>query len=280
MLKYPDIDPIAFSLGPIQVHWYGIMYIFAFTIGWILGRYRASQVGSGWTKDEVDDLVTWVMLGAILGGRLGYVFFYDFAYYMHDPIKILYVWKGGMSFHGGLIGILLILYWWGKKHHKATLDVFDFVVPTGVPGLFFGRMGNFINGELWGKVTTMPFGMVFPHAGSLPRHPVQLYEGFCEGIILFIILWTFSKKERVDGAVSGLFGVCYGSFRIFNEFFREPDAHIGYLYGGWLTMGILLSIPLIVAGAILLLRASILEKNPQREKVVLPDGSIVWVKRQ
>ncbi len=263
MLKYPDIYPIAFSLGGINVYWYGIMYLFAFIVGWILGRYKASQAGSGWTKDEVDDLVVWIMLGAIFGGRLGYVFFYDLAYYIQDPIKILHAWKGGMSFHGGLIGVVLVICWWGKKHHKAVLGVVDFVALIVVPGLFFGRIGNFINGELWGKVTTMPLGMVFPDAGSLPRHPVQLYEGFCEGIILFIILWIFAKKERGNGAISGLFGICYGLFRIFNEFFREPDAHIGYLFGGWFTMGMLLSVPLIIAGTILLLHAYASEKNPQ-----------------
>lgn len=280
MLEYPNISPIALSIGPVQIYWYGLMYVLAFLVGWFLARYKSSRVGSDWTKKEVDDLVTWVMLGAILGGRLGYVFFYDFSYYSQVPIEIFYVWNGGMSFHGGLLGVILSLFIWSKVNKKRYLETLDFITPTIPQGLFFGRIGNFINAELWGKTTDVSWGMIFPNAGLLPRHPTQLYEAFFEGICLFLILWIFSLKERAEGAVVGLFAVLYSVFRIFSEFFREPDLHIGYLYGGWLTMGMLLSLPLLFLGVLLLFYASFQKRNPTRDKVVLKDGSVVWIKRK
>ncbi len=279
MFIYPQINPIAFSLGPIQVHWYGLMYVIGFVCAWLICQSRASKPGSGWTKDDITDIITWVMLGAIIGARLGYVLFYDLANYISSPIEIFYVWKGGMSFHGGFIGVTLVLYLWSKSHNRNFLDVVDMIAPGVAPGLFFGRIGNFINGELWGKVTDSPLGMVFPHAGDLPRHPVQLYEACLEGLVLFAIVWVFSSKERAEGANTGMLVLCYAVFRIFCEFFREPDVHIGYLLGDWFTMGMLLSLPLLALGIFLLARSIVLEAKPRREKIILDDGSVVWVKK-
>ncbi len=279
MLIYPQIDPIAFSIGPVNVHWYGLMYILALLVGWFLLRVRASKLGSGWENPEVDDLVTWVMLGAVLGGRIGYILFYDLAYYIKAPLEIFTVWNGGMSFHGGLLGVLLTIFIWGRAHKKGFLETLDFVAPAIAPGLLFGRIGNFINGELWGRTTDVSWGMVFPHAGILPRHPTQLYEAGLEGVLLFILLWIYSSKERPEGAVAGFFAILYGIFRFISEFYREPDAHIGYLYGEWLTMGMVLSLPLIIIGVCLVLYSVFQEKNPSREKIVLKDGSVVWLKK-
>ncbi len=253
-MQYPSIDPVAFSMGPVQVHWYGLMYVFAFLAGWGLGRYRVSRPGSRWTAEEVDDFVTWVMLGVILGARLGYVIFYDLSSYFADPVEILRVWNGGMSFHGGLLGVVTASWLWGKRHGKALIDILDFVAPLVPTGLFFGRIGNFINAELWGKVTDSPIGMIFPGAGPLPRHPSQLYEAGLEGILTFIILWVFIAKPRPRGAVAGLFAVMYSLSRMAVEFFRVPDAQIGYLFAGWVTMGQILCLPLLAAGLWLLLR--------------------------
>lgn len=252
-MHYPSIDPVALSIGPLQLHWYGLMYVFSFAAGWLLGRWRASRPWSKWTAQQVDDYVTWVMLGVILGGRVGYVLFYDLAVYLADPLEMLRLWNGGMSFHGGLIGVVLASWFWGRRNGKTLVDILDFVAPLVPTGLFFGRIGNFINAELWGKVTA--FGMVFPGAGPLPRHPSQLYEAGLEGIVTFVILWVYSSKPRPRGTVAGLFAVLYSFSRMFVEFFRVPDAQIGYLFGGWFTMGQLLCLPLLVAGLWLMLRA-------------------------
>ncbi|WP_298066563.1 prolipoprotein diacylglyceryl transferase [uncultured Mailhella sp.] len=254
-MQYPSIDPVALSIGPVQLHWYGLMYVFAFLAGWLLGRQRASRPWSSWTKEQVDDFVVWVMLGVILGARLGYVLFYDFSVYLRDPLEILRVWNGGMSFHGGLLGVVTASLIWGRRHGRGLVDILDFVAPLVPTGLFFGRIGNFINGELWGKVTELSLGMVFPGGGPLPRHPSQLYEAGLEGVCTFLILWIYSSKPRPRGAVAGLFGVLYAVSRIFVEFFRVPDAQLGYLLGGWLTMGQLLCLPLLAAGLWLLVRA-------------------------
>lgn len=280
MLSYPQIDPIAFSLGPLQVHWYGLMYILAFATAWLLGRYRAGKPGSGWTKNNVDDIATWAMLGVIIGARLGYVLFYDLQTYLADPMEILRVWHGGMSFHGGLIGVLLVAFIWAKSKQKRFLDVTDFLAPLAPLGLLFGRIANFINAELWGNVTTMPWGMVFPYAGDLPRHPTQLYEAGLEGLLLFLILWWFSCKPKPIGAVSGVFAVLYSIFRIAVEFFRVPDAQLGYLYLNWVTMGQILCLPLLLVGLLLLVYAYKESKNPSRNRVVLEDGTVLWVKRK
>ncbi len=280
MLPYPAIDPVAVSLGPVRLHWYGVMYIAAFLVAWLLGRCRAAQPGSGWTADQVDDLATWAMLGVVLGARLGYILFYDLDTYLADPLEMFRVWNGGMSFHGGLLGVLLAALWWSLRHKKRFLDVTDFMAPLVPPGLFFGRLGNFINGELWGKITTVEWGMVFPGAGELPRHPTQLYEAGLEGLLLFAILWIYSRKPRPLGAVSGLFAVLYALCRIAVEFFRLPDPQLGYLFFGWVTMGQVLCLPLLLAGVLLLAHAAYEKRYPSREKVVLHDGSVVWVKRR
>lgn len=254
-MQYPSIDPVALSLGPLQIHWYGLMYVFAFAAGWLLGRWRASRPWSRWTAQQVDDYVTWVMIGVILGGRIGYILFYDLAFYLADPAEILRIWHGGMSFHGGLVGVVLASWLWGRRHGKTLVEMLDFVAPLVPTGLFFGRMGNFINAELWGKVTDSAMGMVFPGAGPLPRHPSQLYEAGLEGLLTFAILWAYSSRSRPRGAVAGLFGVLYSLSRMFVEFFRVPDAQIGYLFGGWLTMGQVLCLPLLFAGLWLMFRS-------------------------
>lgn len=198
-MQYPSIDPVALSVGPLQLHWYGLMYVFAFLTGWLLGRWRASRPWSGWTAAQVDDFVTWVMLGVILGARLGYVLFYDLSAYLADPMEILRVWNGGMSFHGGLIGVVTASWIWGRRNGKTLIEILDFVAPLVPTGLFFGRIGNFINAELWGRVTDGPLGMVFPGAGPLPRHPSQLYEAGLEGVLTFLILWFYSSRPRSRG---------------------------------------------------------------------------------
>ncbi len=257
MLIHPDFDPIAFSLGPLKVRWYGLMYLVGFALAWWLGRVRAARPGSGWSAEQVGDLIFYAALGVILGGRLGYVFFYQGAALLGDPLMVLRVWEGGMSFHGGLIGVLVALGLYGRKVGKTFFEVGDFAAPLVPLALAFGRLGNFINGELWGRVTDLPWGMVFHTygAGDLPRHPSQLYQALLEGMTLFAILWIYSARPRPTMAVSGLFLLGYGVLRSIAELFREPDAHLGYLAFGWLTMGQLLSLPMILAGAGLLVLA-------------------------
>lgn len=254
MLAYPRIDPVAISLGPLQFRWYGLMYLLGFVTGWWLGRRRAARPGSGWLPREVDDMVTWVIFGVVLGGRLGYVLFYDLAYYVSQPAAIFQIWHGGMSFHGGLLGVLFALWMYARRTGRAFMDAVDFVAPLVPLGLFFGRMGNFINGELWGAPATVPWAMVFPDGGPFPRHPSQVYEAALEGVVLFIVLWWFSGRKRPVGAVSGLFGALYAVFRFAVEFVREPDPQLGYLAYGWLTMGQVLCLPLFGVGLWLLLR--------------------------
>ena len=253
-MNLAQIDPVALSIGSLQLRWYGLMYLAGFGLGWMLGRWRASRPGSGWTGPDVDDLLTCVMIGIILGGRLGYVLFYDLPVYINDPMEIVRIWNGGMSFHGGLLGVLGAFWYFARTRGRTFLEVSDFIAPLIPQGLFFGRLGNFINGELWGKVSDVPWAIVFPGAGPLPRHPSQLYEAALEGLLLFIMVWVFSLKPRKVGAVSGLFALGYGVFRFAVEFVRMPDVQLGYLAFGWLTMGQLLCVPLILAGAWLLCR--------------------------
>lgn len=256
MLPFPNIDPVAIHIGPLAVRWYGISYLVGIAVGWWLMRRRARAPDSGWTAGEVGDFVFYLALGAVLGGRVGYILFYNFGVYLQDPLAIFRVWQGGMSFHGGLIGLFVASWWWARKTRRGFLEVCDFVVPAGPLALFFGRMANFINGELWGAPTQLPWGMVFPGGGPMPRHPSQLYEAVLEGVVLFAIIWWYSGHRRPRGSVTGLFLIGYGVARSLVEFVREPDAQIGYLAGDWLTMGQVLSVPMIALGLWLMLRAN------------------------
>lgn len=258
MLEYPDFDKIAFSIGPlplvgtIDVHWYGIMYLIGFAAGWWLGRLRAKRPDSTWKPNDVDDLIFYAMLGVILGGRIGYVFFYGLGLWADDPLYPLKIREGGMSFHGGLIGVMIAIAWFARRHRRSVGDVFDYLAPLAGIGLFAGRLGNFINNELWGKTTDVPWGFLVK--GEV-RHATQLYEAVLEGLVLFAALWWFTSRPRPRLAASGLFLLLYGVFRIFVEFWREPDEHIRYLAAGWVTMGQVLSLPMAVAGVTMLVLA-------------------------
>lgn len=248
MLTYPDIDPVAIQLGPFAIHWYGLMYLVGFVGGWWLGRVRARRPGSLWRPEQVGDMLFYIALGVVLGGRIGYVLFYNLPAFLSDPLLLFRVWQGGMSFHGGFLGVLLAGWWYSRSQGRHFFELTDFIAPLVPVGLAAGRLGNFINGELWGRVTNVPWGVIFPHAGPLPRHPSQLYELALEGVVLFVILWWYSAKPRPLMAVSALFLFCYGAFRFSVEFVREPDAHLGFIAFDWLTMGQVLSAPMIVGG--------------------------------
>lgn len=295
MIYLHDIDPIAFSLGPIKVHWYGIMYLLGFGAAWWLGRQRI-RAGRlpGVTENGFSDLLFYSMLGVVLGGRIGYMLFYATAEFLHNPLLLLRVWEGGMSFHGGLLGVLAAGWWWTRKHRLHFFDTIDFVAPLVPLGLGFGRVGNFIGGELYGKFTNAGWGVIFPHSplkdvpAGLPtmeqlisaaqikqdyaaglldqyaRHPSQLYEALLEGLVMFVVLWLYSMKPRPRYAVSGLFALMYGSFRFLVEFVRMPD-NGAYVAFDWLTRGQILSLPLIALGLVLLAmsrRAPVLQPQP------------------
>ncbi|GBG02418.1 prolipoprotein diacylglyceryl transferase [Azospira sp. I13] len=257
MLVHPQFDPIALSFGPLAVRWYGLMYLVAFAAFYTLGRRRIQQrPTAGWSLEQLDDLLFWGVLGVVLGGRLGQVLFYEPGYYFANPGEILAVWKGGMSFHGGFLGVLVAMAWWGRKNGKSFFTVTDFIAPLVPLGLAAGRIGNFINGELWGRVADvgLPWAMVFPQVDGQPRHPSQLYQAGLEGLALFALLWFYSAKPRPTGAVSGVFLIGYGAFRFIAEFFREPDAGIfGHSYA--ISMGQWLSLPMVLIGVFFLLRA-------------------------
>lgn len=248
MLSYPVINPVAIHVGPLAIHWYGLMYLIGFFGAWMLLTWRVRHSARGFTPDQISDILFYGALGIIIGGRVGYVLFYSWPDFISYPLMIFQVWKGGMSFHGGLIGVILALWIYAHKIGKSLFDLTDLVAPVTPIGLGAGRIGNFINSELWGKVTDMPWGTVFPNGGAQPRHPSQLYEFLLEGLLMFSILWIFSIKHRARGATSGLFLICYGVFRIAAEFFREPDPQIGYIALGWVTKGQLLSVPMIILG--------------------------------
>jgi phosphatidylglycerol---prolipoprotein diacylglyceryl transferase len=255
MLIHPYIDPIAIQLGPLAVHWYGLTYLAAFALFWFLAIRRTAHqpfARTRWSRPDVEDLLFLGVMGVVIGGRLGYCLFYKPAYYMSHPLEILYVWQGGMSFHGGLLGVVAAEMWFAKTRGRSLLEVADFVAPCVPTGLMMGRVGNFINGELWGRMAdpSLPWGMVFRGAGDLPRHPSQLYQIALEGALLFILLWLYARKERKSGQVAAAFLVGYGFFRFVAEFFREPDAHLGLLSLG-LSMGQWLCLPMMVAGAAL-----------------------------
>ena len=271
MLTFPDLNPVALSIGPVNIHWYGVMYLVGFIGGWWLARLRArTQPHLGWKASEIEDLLFYVALGVIAGGRIGYILFYGLGEIAEDPLRILRIWEGGMSFHGGLIGVLIAMALYAKRTERQFFQVADFVAPLVPVGLFAGRIANFINAELWGGPTNLPVGMSVPcdravdlceRVGSVspglssPVHPSQLYEAGLEGILLFLILWFFSARHRPTMAVSGLFLLGYGAFRMVVETVRMPDAHIGYLAGEWLTMGMLLTLPMIVAGIVIIFLA-------------------------
>ena len=255
-MTYPDIDPVALSLGPVNIYWYGITYLIGLSAAWWLGLRRAARPDSGWTADEVGDLIFYGAIGVIAGGRFGYGLFYGVDQWLDNPLWLFNLQQGGMSFHGGMLGVLAAFWYFKRKTGKSYFQVADFIVPMVPIGLGAGRIGNFINAELWGRVSDVPWAMAFPlrEAGEVvgwtaTRHPSMLYEFVLEGVLLFAVLWWFSRVPRRPAMVTGLFGIGYGVSRIIVEFFREPDAHIGYLVGDWMTMGMLLSAPMVLAGA-------------------------------
>lgn len=250
-MTYPEISPIIFEIGFVKVRWYGLMYLIGFLIAYLLLKSRANR-REDWTPKDVEDLIFFGAMGVIIGGRLGYVLFYQFDEFLADPLYLFKLTQGGMSFHGGLIGVLTAIGWFARSRGRTFFDVADYLAPATPWGLFFGRIGNFINGELWGKPTTVPWGF---DVNGQRLHASQLYEALLEGLVLFIILWWFSSKPRPRMAVSGLFLMFYGIFRFAVEFVRVPDAEPGYLAWGWLTMGQVLSSPMIVAGLTLLILA-------------------------
>jgi phosphatidylglycerol:prolipoprotein diacylglycerol transferase len=259
IIPYPDIDPVAIAIGPLAIRWYALAYIAGLVVAWLMARRIVEQPPRVMSAKALDDFLFWAALGVILGGRLGYVLFYKPGFYLSNPLKILTVWEGGMSFHGGLLGVTLAIIFYARKQ-KADLFAFADVIGIVAPqGLFFGRLANFINGELWGRPTDVSWAMIFPRDPMLvPRHPSQLYQAGLEGLILFAItltLWRVYGMRRRPGLICGVFWAGYGLARIIGELWREPDAHLGYLAGNWLTMGMILSLPLVAFGAWLIVRA-------------------------
>ena len=257
MINFPEIDPVAIQIGPLAIHWYGLAYLAGIGLAWWYLRAPARREPYGLNAEAVGDLVFYAALGAVLGGRFGYILFYNFEQYLSDPLSIFAVWQGGMSFHGGVLGFIAAVAWMARNRDKRFLEISDFIVPAVPIGLGLGRVANFVNQELWGAPTTVPWGVVFTHpaAGGFARHPSQLYEALLEGLCLFLILHFASRARPPRGVVTGLFLGCYGLMRSLVELVREPDAHIGYLAGDWLTMGHVLSAPMVLAGAALLWHA-------------------------
>jgi phosphatidylglycerol:prolipoprotein diacylglycerol transferase len=268
-----QIDPVLIKLGPIAIHWYALMYIGGAVVAFVLGRRRAAEAWRGVQPDEMEDLVFWGMLGVIIGGRLGYMLFYGYAQLAQNPLNLLKVWEGGMSFHGGLLGVIVAMLVWARRKGRHGFDVLDFLTPLGPIGLGLGRLGNFIGGELWGRQTDSSLGVIFPSAlppmsqaelltqyqagllNAQARHPSQLYQALIEGVLLFVVVWWFSSRPRPRYAVSGLFLLLYGLGRFAVEFVREPDAHLGAVALNWMSMGQLLSLPMVLLGGFLLVLA-------------------------
>ena len=255
MLVHPQFDPVIFQVGPLAVRWYGTMYLCAFAAFWWLGKLRASRDDSFVKPEYVGDILFYGVLGVIIGGRIGSVFFYNLDQFLQNPFYLFQIWQGGMSFHGGLLGVVIALWLYQRKHGWGFLRFCDFIAPLVPLGLGFGRIGNFINAELWGRPTDVAWGMVFPNVDELARHPSQLYQAALEGLVLFVIIWVYSKSTRPIGSTAALFVMLYGVFRFITEFFREPDGHIGFIAFDWLTMGQLLSVPMILLGLIVFLLA-------------------------
>lgn len=251
MLPYPHIDPVALKLGPVAIHWYGLLYLVAFA-----GCYVLILLKKQLSRLQLDDLIFYCALGVIIGGRLGYALFYGMEFWKQDPLFVFKIWKGGMSFHGGLLGVVLAIAYFAQKNQKSILWVGDIVAPVVPFGLAMGRLGNFINGELWGRVSDAPWAMVFPNAGSVPRHPSSLYEFLLEGVLLYLVLAVYAGYARRVGQISGMFLVGYGLCRIVAECFRQPDEQLGFLLGGHITMGQLLSVPMVLIGLYFVFRKS------------------------
>jgi len=275
-MHYPIINEVIFSIGPLSVRWYGMAYLVAFLLAWWLGNWRAEHKAADWSRQEVSDLIFYGALGAVLGGRLGYVLVYNFSRFLEDPIWLFKVWDGGMSFHGGLTGVLLVLWWFARHTRRHFLEVGDFVAPLIPLGLGFGRLGNFANTELPGRITDSFFGVYYPCSApaiqaidplctgtweAFMRHPSPLYQAFTEGLLLFLLVWFYASRPRPLGAVSGMFLTGYGCFRFVTEFFRQPDEQLGFIAFHWMSMGQLLSLPMVAIGLYLLLR------KPSRSKV-------------
>jgi phosphatidylglycerol---prolipoprotein diacylglyceryl transferase len=257
MLVHPGFDPVALSLGPVSIHWYGVMYLLAFALFMTLGRWHARRRPDlDWDGKRIDDLLFYGMLGVIVGGRLGEVLFFQPAYYLAHPLEIPMIWKGGMSFHGGFLGVLVAMWWYGRANGRSFWQITDFIAPLVPAGLALGRIGNFINGELWGRIAPadLPWAMVFPWVDTLPRHPSQLYQAAGEGLLLFVILWLYAAKPRATGAVSAVFLIGYGSLRFLAEFFRTPDPGIFGTLSLGLSTAQWLCVPMVAAGAFLLHR--------------------------
>ena len=280
-MHYPVIDPIIVAIGPLAVRWYGLAYIAAFAVSWWLGNRQADRDGSGWTRDDVSDIVFYVAVGAVLGGRVGYMLFYQVDALLQNPLNLFKIWEGGMSFHGGLLGTVLAMFWFGIRTKRHVFQVSDFVAPLVPIGLGFGRLGNFINTELPGRATDSVFGLIYPCDAlrgvsqtclgqweAFARHPSPLYQAFSEGLVLFAIVWFIASKPRTAGVVSGSFLIAYGSLRFCTEYFREPDSHLGFIAFDWLTMGQLLSLPMVIVGILIV----VVTIRRQRLEVVPADG--------
>ncbi len=273
ILPFPNIDPVAFSIGPLSVHWYGLAYVAGIMIGWFYARKLIDRPTlwkgdtAPMTKTHLDDFLVWIAVGIVVGGRTGYILFYDLAPMLEDPVRIIEIWNGGMSFHGGLMGAIVAMILFARKNAIPVWSMFDIIAAVVPIGLFFGRIANFINGELWGRLSSAPWAIVFPTGGPFARHPSQLYEAGLEGVILLLVLAALIfgiKAFKTPGLIAGIFVMGYGLSRIFVEFFREPDAQLGYLLGtSWLTMGMVLSLPMVLIGLWAALRALVAARTAE-----------------